>query len=174
MAVDLSPTQFQACQKANGQFCSITTPFQPLANPPSCITVLYAKSTVDIASKCSLQICRVPTAASPTQISPDVWIITTPASAPANSLTLICPEKPMETISTQRLIHILKLPMACSATSPTFYIPPRYEMPSLDINILLNMANLHTVNILAQDFCIWQHLGSNKSDIQLQHLTTIP
>ena len=32
--MELSITQFQACQEANGQFCS--TPFQPLANPPSC------------------------------------------------------------------------------------------------------------------------------------------
>ena len=59
MAVELSITQFQACQDANGQFCSITTPFQLLANPPSCIAALYAKSKVDIASKCSLQICKV-------------------------------------------------------------------------------------------------------------------
>ena len=44
MAVELSTTQFQACQDANGQFCSITTPFQPLANPPTCIAALYAKS----------------------------------------------------------------------------------------------------------------------------------
>ena len=29
MAVELSTTQFQACQEENGQFCSITTPFQP-------------------------------------------------------------------------------------------------------------------------------------------------
>ena len=28
MAVELSTTQFQACQEANGQFCSITTLFQ--------------------------------------------------------------------------------------------------------------------------------------------------
>ena len=27
IAVELSTTQFQACQEANGQFCSITTPF---------------------------------------------------------------------------------------------------------------------------------------------------
>ena len=50
MAAELSITQFQACQDANGQFCRITTPFQPLANPPSCIAGLYAKSKVDIAS----------------------------------------------------------------------------------------------------------------------------
>ena len=59
MAVELSTTQFQACQEANGQFCSITTPFQPLANPPSCKAASYVKSSVDITSKCSLQICKV-------------------------------------------------------------------------------------------------------------------
>ena len=174
MTVELSTTQFQACQEANGQFCSITTPFQPLANPPSCIAALYAKSTVDITSKCSLQIHKASATTLPTQIAPDVWILTTPVTAPANTLTLICPEKPMETIPIQKPLHILKLPMACSATSPNFYLPPRYETPTLDVNISLNMANLHMINILAQDFHIWQHLGSNRSDIQLQHLTTIP
>ena len=64
--------------------------------------------------------------------------------------------------------------MACSATSSNFYLPPRYETPTLDVNISLNMANLHMIYILAQDFHIWQHLGNNRSDVQLQHLTTIP
>ena len=98
MAVELSTTQFQACQEANGQFCSINTPFQPLANPPSCIAVLYVKSTVDITSKCSLQICKASATNLPTQIAPDVWILTTPVTAPANTMTLICPEKTMQTI----------------------------------------------------------------------------
>ena len=172
MAVELSTTQFQACQEANGQFCSLITPFQPLANPPSCIAALYVKSTVDITSKCSLQIFKASATNLPTQIAPDVWILMTPVAAPANTMTLICPEKIMETIPIQKPIHILKLPMACSATSPNFYLPPRYE--TLDVNISLNMANLYMINISAQDFCIWKHLGSNRSDMQLQHLTTIP
>ena len=174
MAVELSTTQFQVCQEANSQFCSITTPFQPLANPPSCIAVLYAKSTVDITSKCSLQIWKASDTNLLIQIAPDVWILTTPLAAPANTMTLICPEKAMETIIIQKPVHILKLPTACSATSPNFYLPPRYETPTLDVNISLNMANLHMINILAQDFCIWKHLGNNRSDVQLQHLTTIP
>ena len=58
--------------------------------------------------------------------------------------------------------------------SSNFYLPPRYDTPTLDVNISLNMANLYMINISAQDFCIWQHLGSNRSDMQLQHLTTIP
>ena len=174
MAVELSTTQFQACQDTNGHFCSITTPFQPLANPPSCIAALYAKSKADIASKCSLQICKASTTNLPTQIAPDVWILTTPVTAATNTMTLICLEKPMETMPIQKPIHILKLPMACSATSSNFYLPPRYETPTLDVNISLNMANLQLLNISAQNFCIWQHLGSNRSDMQLQHLTTIP
>ena len=79
MAVELSITQFQACQDANGQFCSITTPFQPLANPPSCIAALYVKSKVDITCKCSVQICKASATNLPTQIAPDVWILTTPS-----------------------------------------------------------------------------------------------
>ena len=121
-----------------------------------------------------LVICKASATNLPTQIAPDVWILTTLVTAPANTMTLICPEKTIETIPIQKPIHILKLPMACTATSPNFYLPPRYETPTLDVNISLNMANLDMINILAQDFCIWQHLGSNRSDMQLLHLTTIP
>ena len=69
----------------------------------------------------------------PTQISPDVWILTTPPTAPANTMTLIFPEKAMETIVLQKPVHILRLPMACSATSSNFYLPPRYEAPAMDV-----------------------------------------
>ena len=99
MGLELSTAQFQTCQQANGQFCHISTPFQPLANPPTCIAALYAKSKASIASKCSLQLCKRTTTALPTQITPNVWILTTPATAPVNTITLICPEKPMETIA---------------------------------------------------------------------------
>ena len=174
MGVELSPTQFQICQQANGQFCHISTPFQLLANPPTCIATLYTKSKAGIVSKSSLQLCKTTTTTLPTQITPDVWILTTPGTAPLNTVTLICPERPMETIQIWQPIHILKLPMACSATSLHFYLPPRYETPMLDVNVSLNVANLQMINISAQHFCIWQHLGNSKSDMQLQHLATIP
>ena len=101
MGVELSTMQFQICQQANGQFCHISTPFQPLANPPTCITALYTKSKMGLASKCSLQLCKTTTTNLPTQITPDVWILTTLATAQINTVTLICPEKPMETIPIQ-------------------------------------------------------------------------
>ena len=66
MRVELSTAQFQTCQQANGQFCLISTPFQPLANPPTCIASLYAKNKAGIASKCSLQLCKTTTTALPT------------------------------------------------------------------------------------------------------------
>ena len=50
MAVEFSTTKFGVCQEANGQFCSINTPFLHLANPPSCVTALYARSMADITS----------------------------------------------------------------------------------------------------------------------------
>ena len=80
----------------------------------------------------------------------------------------------METIAIRQPIHILKLPMACSATSAHFYLPPRYETPVLNVNVSPNMANLQMINITALHFCIWQHLGNNQNDMQLQHLATIP
>ena len=69
MAVELSTAQLQVCQEANSQLCSITTSFQPLANPPSCVTTLYARSTADITSQCSLQIRKTSDVNLPTQIS---------------------------------------------------------------------------------------------------------
>ena len=174
MGVELSTTQFQICQQANGQFCHILTPFQLLASPPTCIAALYTKSKAGIASNCSLQLHKTITTNLPTQITPDVWILTTLTTGPINTVTLICPEKPMETLPIWQLIHVLKLPMACSATSSHFYLPPRYETPTLDVNVSLNMANIQMINISAQHFCIWQHLGNNRSELQLQHLATIP
>ena len=174
IGVELSTSQFQTCQQANGQFCHFSTPFQLLANPPTCIAALYTKSKTGKASKCSLLLCKTTTTNLPTQITPDVWILTTPATATINTVTLICPEKPMETIPIWQPIHILKLPMASSTTSSHFYLPPRYETPILDVNTSLSMENLQLINISAQHFHIWQHLGSNRSDMQLQHLATIP
>ena len=174
MVVELSTIQFWVCWEVNGQFCSIFMPFQPLANPPSCTTALFAKSTEDITSKCSLQIWKFSGINLPTQITPRVWILTTPLAAPANTMTLIYPKKTMEIIIIQKPVHILRLPKACSTASSNFYLLPRYETLILDVNVSINMANLHMINILAQDVCIWQHLGNNRSKAQLQHLTTIP
>ena len=174
MGFELSSTQFEVCKQANGQFYHISTPFQPLENPPTCIAALYTKSAVNIKSKFSLQLCKVTATPLPTQITPDVWILATPASTPTDTMSLICPEKPMETIPIRQPLHILKLPTACSATSSHFYLPPRYETPVLNINVSLDMANLQAFNITALHFCVWQHMGRSHSETQLQHLVNLP
>ena len=65
MGLELSTMQFEVCQQANGQLCHISTPFQPLANPPTCIAALYTKSEASIKSKCSLQLCKATNHLSP-------------------------------------------------------------------------------------------------------------
>ena len=152
MGLELSCTQFEACRQANGQFCHISMPFQPLANPPTCITALYAKSVASIESQCSLQLHKATATPLPTQITPDVWILATPTLAPTDTISLICPEKPLETIPIRQPLHVLKLPMACSATPANFYLPPRYETPILNVNVSLNMANLQAINITTLHF----------------------
>ena len=64
--------------------------------------------------------------------------------------------------------------MACSATSANFYLPPRYETPVLNVNVSLDWANIRAINITALHFRVWQHVGSNHSDLDLLHLTTLP
>ena len=174
MAVELPPTQFQVCQAANGQFCSIPTPFQPLANSPLCISALYAKNLAGITSQYSLQIRKTSEANLPTHISPDVWILITPLSTPASTITLICPKKATAFITIRKPVHILRIPTACSTTSSNFHLHSRYQTSNLDINVSLNMANLHMGNVSALDFHVWQHFKDNRSETQLQHLTTIP
>ena len=72
MAVEMSPHQFSTCQEANRQFCNVITPFQPLANPPSCITALYTKNTCSILTRCSLQIRKTQDVSIPSQLTTSV------------------------------------------------------------------------------------------------------
>ena len=70
MAVEISPHQFSICQEANGQFCNILTPFQLLANPPTCITALYTNNAASIAGWCSLKIRKSQVSVYPHKLHP--------------------------------------------------------------------------------------------------------
>ena len=76
MAVEISYKEYSTCKEANRQFCSIYTPFQPLANPPSCITALYSKNTTSIAARCSLQVRKTQIISIPLPIAPNLWLLT--------------------------------------------------------------------------------------------------
>ena len=169
MAVEISQHQFCICQEANGQFCNIHAPFQPLANPPSCITALYAKNTASISTRCSLQIRKTQNISIPSQIAPNVWILTTAPPAIITAIILICPGETMKFLTVEKPIHILQLSLACSATSPNFHLPPQYEHQSLVVNISLDMAHLNMVNISSIDFHICQHLSKHQNKTQLHH-----
>ena len=92
MTVEISEHQFHICRDANGQFCNIDAPLQPLTNPPSCITGLYAKNTASINTRCSLQIRNTNSISIPTLIAPNVWVLTSAPSAVMTGMILICPE----------------------------------------------------------------------------------
>ena len=72
MEVEMSPHQFNICQEANGQFCNVITPIQPLANLPSCTTALYTKNTYSISARCLLQIRKFQEVSIPSQLAPSI------------------------------------------------------------------------------------------------------
>ena len=76
MAVEVSQHQFSICQKANGLFCNIKAPLKPLANPPSCITALYAKNVATVTTRCTLQVRKAQSISIPSSIAPNLWILT--------------------------------------------------------------------------------------------------
>ena len=172
-AVELSSHQFYICRAADGQFCTIPTPFQPLAKPPTCTLALYARNLASITSRCSLQIRKTSEVSIPSQIAPNIWILTMEFSTPANTITLICPGKAMTFIKVEKPIHILRIPTACIAMSSHFHLPPTYQNSNLEVNISLDMANLNMINISSLDFHVWQHLKDHRNETQLQHLATI-
>ena len=115
-------------------FAVLTPPLQPLANTPSCITVIYTKSKAGIQKRCSLQIRKAKSATIPTLIALNVLILMSVPAAVSAGIMIICPEEAPGSIKTQTPIHILHQPSACSATLQHFHLPPCYETHELTIN----------------------------------------
>ena len=106
-AVEISEDQLKTYQKGNRQFCSLNTPFLPLANPPTCVSALYAKDKASIQKKCSLEIKKASNVSIPTSITPNAWIITSPPTTVPSGITLICPGEAPRSVIPQTPIHIL-------------------------------------------------------------------
>ena len=172
--VEILEDQFKTCQKANRQFCSLNTPFLQLTNPPTCISVLYAKDKASIKKRCSLQIRKVSSVSIPTSKAPNVWIMTSSTAAVPSGITLICHGEAPISIIPQTPIHLLWLQPACSATSQHFHLPPHYESHEITVNISLNTANFNVINISSPEFKIWQHLEDHCNRTLLHHLVNIP
>ena len=71
----ITDQQYIACQHANGQFCRINAPFQPLTNPSSCITAPHAKNNQAVVKQCFLSISNLPHTFTPVAVTSNPWII---------------------------------------------------------------------------------------------------
>ena len=74
-AMDIPEEQFKLCKEANGQFCPLTTPLQPLTNPPSCVAALYTKNSREIDCLCELTTKAQPELYLPIPLASNVWAI---------------------------------------------------------------------------------------------------
>ena len=123
-AMDIPEDQFKICKEANGQFCPLTTPLQPLTNPPSSVAALYTKNSCEIDCLCELSTKTQPELYLPIPLTSNVWAIISSPFKPQPPVTVICPTKPTMSVHISPPIHMLKLEPACSATSQHFHLPP--------------------------------------------------
>ena len=173
-ATEILEQQFTICQWANGEFCKINAPLQPLSNPPSCITAIYAKNKAWIECWCSLQIRNTYSTTIPTQIASNLWILTLATRLDHAGVTLICLDQVPKSIKIHQPLQVLHLPLACSATSQHLHLPPHYKNHQMTINTSLNTANLNAVNISSPEFWVWQHLEDHWNKTQLHELADVP
>ena len=73
--MDIPEDQFKLCEEANGQFCPLTIPLQPLTNPPLCVAALYTKNSREIDHLCELTTKTQPELYLPIPLTSKVWAI---------------------------------------------------------------------------------------------------
>ena len=122
---------------------------------------LYAKNDQEIGMQCSLTIFPTAPAFPSNVISSNLWIFISTPTMQGSAITMICPDKATSSSLLQQLLHILKLPSACSVTSRHFHLPPHNEGHMVTMLLSLDKANLNTINVSTPEFCIWQHLVAN-------------
>ena len=173
-AMDIPEDQFKLCKEANGQFCPLMTPLQPLTNPPSCVAALYTKNSQEIDRLCELTTKTQPELYLPIPLASNVWAIISSPFKQQLPVTVICPTKPTMSIYISPPIHVLRLEPTCSATSQHFHLPPKYK----DIHVMMNLsiynANLDIINISSALFRITQHTLSVQQQETLERLAALP
>ena len=125
-------------------------PFKALSNTLTCIKAIYPKNYHEMEAQCALSIAHTP----PIVTMSNLWIIST-TTMQGSAMTVICPDKVTSSSLFQQPFHVLKLPLACSATSRYFHLPLHYDDHMMTIHISLNKANLNAMNISKPDFHIW-------------------
>ena len=145
--MDIPEDQFMICKEANGQFCPLTSPLQPLTNPPSCVAALYTKNSQEIDHLCELSTKTQPELYLPIPFTSNVWAIISSLFKQQPPVTVICPTKPTMSVHISPPIHVLILEPACSATSQHFHLPPKYVDTHVMMNLSIYNANLDIINI---------------------------
>ena len=175
-AIDIPEKQFKLCKEANGQFCPLTTPLQPLTNPPSCVAALYTKNSREIDRLCELTTKTHPVLYLPIPLASNVWAIISSPFKQQPPVTVICPTRPATSISIHISppIHILRLEPTCSATSQHFHLPLKYEDTHVTMNLSIYNANLDIINISSALFRITQHIPSEQQQEMLERLAALP
>ena len=159
-AMDIPGEQFKLCKEANGQFCPLTTPLQPLTNPSSCVAALYTKNSREIDHLCELTTKAQPELYLPIPLASNVWAIISSLFKQQPPVTVICPTRPATLIHISLPIHVLRLEPPCSATSQHFHLPPKYEDTHITMNLSIYNANLDIIDISSALFRITQHVPS--------------
>ena len=172
-AMDIPEEHFKLCKEANGQFCPLLMPLQPLTNLSSCVAALYTKSSKEIDRLCELTTKAQPELYLPIPLTPNVWAIISSPFKQQPQVTVICPTKPATSIHISPPIHVLKLEPACSATSQHFHLPPKYEDTHVTMNFSIYNANLDIIDISSALFRITQHLPSVQQET-LEKLAALP
>ena len=174
MGLELSPSQFETCKRTNGQFCHISTPFQPLANLQKCIATLYAKKQ----GQHRIQMLSTATQGfnNPSPHSNHTRCLdtcnpyfSTYSHSKSHMPQLAYGDNPRSTTTTY-----IKTTNVLQCHFSKFLSPPRYETPVLNVNVSLDRANIRAINIMALHFHVWQHMGSNCGNLDLQHLAVLP
>ena len=173
-AMDIPEDQFKLCKEANRQFCPLTTPLQPLTNPPSCVAALYTKNSREIDHLCELTTKTQPELYLPILLTSNVWAIISSPFKQQPPVTVICPTKSTMSIHISPPIHVLRLEPPCSVTSQHFHLPPKYEDTYVMMNLSIYNANLDIINISSALFRITQHIPSVQQQETLERLAALP
>ena len=173
-AMDIPEEQFKVCKEANGQFCPLMTPLQPLTNPPSCVPALYTKNTREINCLCELTTKTQPELYLPIPLASNVWAIISSPFKQQLPVTVICPTRPATSIHISPYIHILRLEPTCSVTSRHFHLPPKYEDTHITMNLSIYNENLDIINISSALFMITQYIPSVQQQETLERLAALP
>ena len=173
-AMDIPEEQFKLCKEANRQFCPLSTPLQPLTNPPSCVTALYTKNSREINCLCEVTTKAQPELYLPIPLAPNVWAIISSPFRQQLPVTVICPTSLATSIHISPPIHVLKLEPTCRVTSQHFHLPPKYEDTHVTMNLSIYNANLDVIDISSALFRITQHILSVQQQEMLEKLAALP